>query len=306
MYRRDQYATSKIGTNITKDFTSYTDQSELGDTQFSFRHVYLILLLLGASAIGLSSCSTDFELEAEWKDIPIVYGFLSTQDTAHYLRVEKAFLEPGGNALQIAQVADSLYYDPAVTIFLEKVVTGDRVELERVDGNLEGYPRLNGPFASAPNILYKVGKEAIQLKAEEEIRMVIERGDNKQPVTAQTTVIGDVQLLENLPREPLNFGGYNAELRIGWEVSPAARLFDLRLIIHYRESDPAQPSHLIPKELEFVLSRSIEREDESIRVNYFLRSGDFFQFLGVSLSVLDAGYRLFDSIDIQHYRIVLL
>ena len=182
---------------------------------------------------------------------------------------------------------------------LEKVATGERFELERVDGNLEGYPRLAGPFATAPNILYKVGQERVQLKAEEEIRLVIERGDNKQPVTAETTVIGDVELLENLPREPINFGGYNAELRIGWEVSPAARLFDLRLIIHYRESDPTQPSNLMAKELEFVLSQSIEREDESIRVNYFLRSGDFFQFLGTSLPVLDAGFRLFDSIDIQ-------
>lgn len=245
------------------------------------------------------SCSTDFDIEAEWKDIPIVYGFLSTQDTAHYIRVEKAFLEPGGNALEIAQLADSLYYDPSVTIALEKINTGERFLMDRVDGNLEGYTRIEGPFATAPNILYKIAKSAINLKSEDEVRLVIERGDNLEPVTAETTVIGDLELLENLPRDPVNFGAYNTELRLGWEVSPAARLFDLRFLLHYRESDPNQTSNLLPKTLEFILSRSIERENESIRVSYFLRSGDFFQFLGSALPVLSAGFRVFDGIDIQ-------
>lgn len=247
----------------------------------------------------MSSCSTDFEVAGDWQDIPVVYGFLSTQDTAHYLRIEKAFLEPGGNAIQIARIADSLYYDSSVSVFLEKVATGNRYELERVDGNQEGYPRQDGPFATAPNILYKGAKETLNLKAEEEIRLVIERGNEAPPVTAETVVIGALELLENLPREPINLGGYNAELRMAWEVSTAARLFDLRFIIHYRESEPSQPANLIAKQLEFVLSRAIEREDESVRVNYFLRSGDFFQFLGASLPVLSEGYRVFDHIDIQ-------
>lgn len=256
-------------------------------------------LYLGAILLGISSCSTDFEVEADWKDIPIVYGFLSTQDTAHYLRIEKAFLEPGSNALEIAQIADSLYYDATVAVFLEKVSTGERFPLARVDGSMEGYPRTSGPFATTPNILYKIRSTELNLKAEDEIRLVIERGDNKPPVTAETVVIGEVELLENLPREPINFGSYNTELRIGWEVSTAARLFDLRFKLHYRESDPNQPSTLISKELEFVLSQTIEREDESIRVSYFLRSGDFFQFLGSALPILDAGFRVFDGIDIQ-------
>ncbi len=258
-----------------------------------------MVLLMTSVILVCFSCSTDFDIEAEWKDIPIVYGFLSTQDTAHYIRVEKAFLAPGGNALEIAQIADSLYYDPSVSVVLEKITTGERYLLDRVDGNLEGYARVDGPFATAPNILYKILKSDLNLKSEDPIRLMIERGEQLMPVTAETTIIGELELLENLPREPINFGAYNTELRIGWEVSTAARLFDLRFLLRYRESDPAQPANLIPKTLEFVLDRTIEREDESIRVNYFLRSGDFFQFLGAALPILSAGFRVFDGIDIQ-------
>ena len=64
---------------------------------------YLLLVTLFFSA-----CTTDFQLEGEWKDIPVVYGFISVTDTAHYVRVEKAFLEPGGDANQIAPEADAI------------------------------------------------------------------------------------------------------------------------------------------------------------------------------------------------------
>jgi hypothetical protein len=65
--------------------------------------------------IFCAACSTDFELEAEWRDIPIVYGLLSFTDTAHYVRVEKAFLPEGGDARDVAQIADSLYYGDNVS-----------------------------------------------------------------------------------------------------------------------------------------------------------------------------------------------
>lgn len=259
----------------------------------------LLRLSLGLGVLGaLSSCTTDFEVEADWKDIPIVYGFLSTQDTAHYLRIEKAFLEPGGNALTIAQLADSLYYGPEVQVMLEKTATGELFVLERVDGNLEGYVREGGTFANMPNILYKIRKETINLKTADEVRLSIDRGAGKELVTAETAVIGDLRLIETLPREPITLGGYNAELRIGWEVSTVAKLFDLRFLIHYRESRPDNPALFDQKTLEFILDKSIEREDESNRVSYFLRSGDFFQFMASNLPVLTSGVRFFEGIDI--------
>lgn len=276
---------------------SLTTKLRFNNKLVFFRRLLRLSLSL-AFFWGLSGCTTDFEVEAVWKDIPIVYGFLSTQDTAHYLRVEKAFLEPGGNALAIAQLADSIYYGPEVQVMLEKTATGELFVLERIDGNLDGYVRESGTFANVPNILYKIKKEAINLKTADEVRLSIDRGEGKELVTAETAIIGDLSLIETLPRDPITLGGYNAELRIGWEVSTVAELFDLRFLIHYRESRPDNPDLFDPKTLEFILDKSIEREDESNRVSYFLRSGDFFQFLASNLPVLTSGVRFFEGIDI--------
>nr|HQU58973.1 hypothetical protein [Saprospiraceae bacterium] len=79
-----------------------------------------IIALLFSATLIIGACSTDFELEAAWKDIPVVYSFISVQDTAHYVRIEKAFLEPGGNAIEIAKIADSIYYSN-ISVELEKL-----------------------------------------------------------------------------------------------------------------------------------------------------------------------------------------
>ena len=79
-----------------------------------------LLLLLPVLALILSQCSNDFDVTADWKEIPVVYAFLNPKDSAHYIRVEKAFLDPETSAYTIADIADSLYYPAdAIAVFIE-------------------------------------------------------------------------------------------------------------------------------------------------------------------------------------------
>ena len=82
-------------------------------------------ILLTFALILFSQCSTDFEIEGSGQDIPIVYGLIDVRDTAHYIRVERAFLSGGEDASAIAQRIDSLYYDSSVAVRLEKVNSGN-------------------------------------------------------------------------------------------------------------------------------------------------------------------------------------
>src|SRR5688572_25735004 len=106
-----------------------------------------------AAIIVFASCDNELIVTDEWKDIPVVWGLLNESDTAHYIRVEKAFLDPTTSALDIARIPDSLYYDNAL-VSLRRISTGQIFPLERVNGDLEGYPREGGVFAETPNYLY--------------------------------------------------------------------------------------------------------------------------------------------------------
>ena len=66
-----------------------------------------IALVLAASL--LSACNNDLDINADYKDIPVVYGLLNQRDSVHFVKINKAFLGEG-NALDMALVADSNEY----------------------------------------------------------------------------------------------------------------------------------------------------------------------------------------------------
>ena len=253
------------------------------------------LLFLCLFSVVCSSCETDFELEAPWQDIPVVYGFLSRQDTAHYIRVEKAFLEPGGDATQIALIPDSIYYNEDVVVELERINSGQRFSLDRVDGNLEGYPREEGPFTTSPNILYKIKASTINLREGEPIQLRINRGGDLPIVTAETTVLADLIIRENNPVSPINMA-YDRNVTFVFNAGDAAQLFDVRLRIRYRERNANEPS--TDKELIWVLEDQLERSSSEGRVSVTVMGEQFYRFIGGSLEANPALSRDFIALDV--------
>jgi hypothetical protein len=80
-------------------------------------------------------------------------------DTAHYIRVQKAFLDNTKSAITMAKTPDSSFYSNlSVRIKRYSIITGlihDTILLSRVDLTSEGYPKQPGLFFQAPNYAYK-------------------------------------------------------------------------------------------------------------------------------------------------------
>jgi hypothetical protein len=116
-----------------------------------------IVLLM--AIVVIAGCSTKFNIGAPYKNVTVVYGFLDASDTAHYIRIQKAFLSQNQSAITMAQTADSSFYaNLDVRINRINAVTGafyDTIHLNRVDLDLEGYPKQPGAFFTAPNYAYK-------------------------------------------------------------------------------------------------------------------------------------------------------
>jgi hypothetical protein len=242
----------------------------------------IVILFLCA----LTNCTTEFELEAPWRDVPIVYGFLSLQDTAHYIRVEKAFLEPGGDARQNARNVDSIYYGPEVRVFLEKINSGQRFELDRVEGNLEGYPRQEGPFAETPNILYKIKSTDINLRAGDPMSLLIDRGADLPEVRAETRVLDEITIRESNPVSPVNMD-YERTVNFVFNVGEYAQVFDVRLLLHIEENRSGAKA---VNTLEWVLANDLRRTSSEGRVSVGIMGESFYRYLADVLSP-DSGLR---------------
>ncbi len=260
----------------------------------------VLVALLAAIAV-LQSCSNDFELTAPWKEVPIVYAILSPQDTAHYVRIEKAFLDPNTSALQIAQIPDSIYYpEGAFQAFIEEVNTGKRFPLTRVDGRLEGYPRQEGIFATSPNWLYKT-KETLVPGRRYRLRIV--RNDGRPDITAETTIPGNFIIQAPnpslLPVRMTFLRGSSSN--VTWLSDSNGVYFTIRFRIRIRENN--LNGTLVKRDTLYWTPVPSTRRSEVLTGNGFISterilSESFYRFLVENLSPTTTTFRRFEGIDI--------
>ena len=67
-----------------------------------------------------SSCSEKIDLIGNFQETAVIYGLLDQADTLHYIKITRAFIGPG-DAMQIAQIADSSYFDQVDATITEEL-----------------------------------------------------------------------------------------------------------------------------------------------------------------------------------------
>ncbi|MCB0517395.1 MAG: DUF4249 family protein [Lewinellaceae bacterium] len=251
-----------------------------------------LFFALAGTLVLLMSCSNDFEVSAPWKNIPVVYGLMDYEDSVHYIRVEKAFLDPDANALDVAQIADSLYYDDA-TVELERIGSNQPILLERVDGNkiwrlvptgmnqydtIFPYQRKEGIFANAPNWLYKVDANIFNLQPGDSVRLSINRGDNLPLVTASTTVLESSKFRGKIDKDNIGFP-YNLDVTFEWSSDVDARIFDLSLVFNYVEQNVNNLDSIVHKSLVWDLVKRKRYETPLAKYEYTIKGAEFYEFL---------------------------
>jgi hypothetical protein len=250
----------------------------------TFYYILVAILLFQVS------CSEDFNTAAEFKDIPVVMGLLSISDTAHYIRVERAFLAPNENAYEVAKIPDSVYYKN-LDVKIEDLVTGRLYTLREVDGNLEGHIRQDGPFPTSPNILYKISASELELEGGREYRLLINRGDNLPLITANTFVLNNIRLFNPLEGASIRFTEL-ATVRINYEKLPATFFFDVEMEITVREINSVEGINVLKK-----LTWPLARRTTADRVT--IRGDEFMGFLaGAGFEKGNAFSRRIENIDI--------
>jgi hypothetical protein len=158
-------------------------------------------LPLIAALIFLGSCKEDFEVSAPYKDITVVYGILNKKDIAHYIRIEKAFLDEKKSAIDMSKVPDSSFYNNlTVTMQEVKGSTLTTIPLDLVDlDTVKGYEKQAGEFFTSPNWAYKFTNT---LSADANYRLLIK--NNNTGRTDSSELLGIVNS-DSIRSTPGNF-----------------------------------------------------------------------------------------------------
>ena len=127
--------------------------------------------------LTILSCNDDLELFGEIQELPVVYGLISSSDSAQYIRVERTFADPITSAVLLAQDENQVYFSD-LRVDLVNQADNSATTLTRVDAADEGYVRKTGDFLTNPNYVYKVLSSELDLTAGINYKLEVRKGDN--------------------------------------------------------------------------------------------------------------------------------
>jgi hypothetical protein len=191
----------------------------------------IILMLL------LYSCSTDFDVNADWEDISIVYSLLNQNDSVNYVKINKAFL---GNqdAYLMASQSDSTKYNSDISVTLERWKMDENfasqiIYLEKttdiIKDSLDIYGN-TGTFATENNVIYKTTE---QLYSDSKYKLVVKIPKKEELVTSSTELISNFN--PSIQQPLISFENYDSKLFLEWNSAVNGRLYKLKIRFHYLE-----------------------------------------------------------------------
>lgn len=105
-----------------------------------------------AIILGLQSCNEDIQLTGDFRETAVIYGLLDQSDSIHMIKITRAFIGPG-NALEIAQIPDSNYFE-SVEGTITEYVSGVKARVFTLRDTLVDNKETNGAFYAPQQKLY--------------------------------------------------------------------------------------------------------------------------------------------------------
>lgn len=200
-------------------------------------------------------CKNDIDINAPYKDVAIVYGFLDQNAPVQYIRIQKLYQNASTTSTQEgAQVADSLYFDSLVVniININKAIP-DTFHCYRVDT----IPKDSGFFTKDRNTFYATSIPNNNTASEIYV-LDIYYPKKKAHFSAKTVLVKNATieprklvLKYNDPKFP------NHTFAFKFNSGKNAYLYDLGIRYTYKEMDANDTSSFTIKYVDYNVVRSI-------------------------------------------------
>ncbi len=217
----------------------------------------LLSLSLLAAVLGFNACSTDVDLYADYKDIPIVYGLLDSSIDTNYIRINRAFSGTNDahiNANDVALIEDSCNYPGKLRAYIVRYKnaygntyqsTGDTIVLDTmtVNNKEEGFfyaPRQKVYFTDQ-HLYANSGSEKYKYK------LFVHKDDDI--ITAETGIVGGENF--KIVTQSLGFTAEESSRsgRILFTQADNAVFYDVKMVFYYYESHNGGP--LVKKQVSY-------------------------------------------------------
>ncbi len=240
-----------------------------------------------------NSCSTDFQINADWQEIPIIYGLLNTNDTVHYVRIGKSFLDPETDAFTLAAIQDSLYFK-GISPIIQEYVNNNLVRTFNLVEDTS-IPMDTGIFANPSQVLYRFNT-TLNPAAVYKLSFTTPLGER---IETETPVIERFTLDRPRRNDRLNWSS-PAGVRVEFRSPVNAKTYEIKARVHIEEYRRPDPNLNVKKRfLEFnVASTSFfSSANGSEASTLFLQGRTIFTLMNEQLEVSDTIGRRFKGVE---------
>jgi len=207
------------------------------------KNVYLFIII----SLLASSCETDFDVNANWQEVTIVYGLIDPNEEIQFVKINKAYLGEG-DAIQMSSISDSTNYNSSelkVTIYRIKELSFNQYDtISSVLLHDTIIDKDDGIFSTDNNIIYTFKKPVSFYNTNSFYSLEVINLSSGHKVTSQTEIIKDFSF-ESL-NSSFEWGLYNGDLadslkfrtkNIEWTKSNNGEIYQLDIIINYIENN---------------------------------------------------------------------
>ena len=220
------------------------------------KKLFLSLSLL-ASLAFFNACTTDVELYADYKDIPVVYGLLDASKDTNFIRINRAFSGDNDhpiNAANVALIEDSCNYPGKLRAYIVKYrqgyggqyqSTGDTLELDTITI----HDKEEGIFYSPNQKVYWTDKPLSINTESAKYRYKIFVYKDNDTITSETGIVGGDGF--KIVTATLGFMADANDLtsKVKFTLADNAVFYDMKMVFFYRESVNGGP--LTDKEVSY-------------------------------------------------------
>ena len=202
------------------------------------------IIFLSCFICIFASCSTEVDLYADYKDVPIIYGMLNSRTDTNYVKITRAFCGTNDhpiNAYEVALVSDSSNYPEKLDVRIVEMKntygnhyhpTGREFQLD----TLTIHNKEEGVFYAPDQVVYYTTEplNASSEGARYSYRLVLVKPDG-DTVTALTAMVGDEDFAIVSGSAHFQSGQTDEYGRILFRADGVAPLYEIGMKFNYRE-----------------------------------------------------------------------
>lgn len=193
-----------------------------------------VLILIITISVFFVSCKKDFNLYAEYKEIPVVYGLLDANADTNYIKITRAFYANNEDATQIAMNPDSSNYPGKLDVRLTEYCNGDSIRQIILD-TITVWNKQHGTFYAPKQKLYYTAERLNKNTKNEKYQYKLTAVLPDRVLESTTDIVGSggFKVKSLTANFSLDYFGLNRPLE--FYPAPQATSYDVSLEFTFKE-----------------------------------------------------------------------